>query len=167
MRSRLLIFWVVLALITFVGGLLLPILGKPSNCGIDVLRQSNLRSLVTAMRNYAQESNGQLFPAEEWHEIMDPWLGIDRDDPVYFSDYDSQFYLLPIPWSDLKFPDDVSDVELHRVPFMFEEQKLKDGMTSVSFWGGSVYAVTDEEFAELIDASSAIPIGNRVQRGVP
>jgi hypothetical protein len=134
---------------------------------MDVVRQANMRSLATAMQNYVEEFNGQLFPAEQWHKVMDPWLGIDRNDPVYFPDYNSQFYLLSFPWEDNQLPADFAEKPLWEIPLMFEEQKLSADGTSVSFWDGSVRALNDEEFAELIDVSKGIPLGNRKQRDDP
>jgi prepilin-type processing-associated H-X9-DG protein len=148
-------------------GIGLPLLGTRTSCGMDVVRQSNLRSLAVAMGNYVEDFNGQLFAAEKWHEVMDPWLGIDGDDPVYFPEYDSQFYLLPFPWEDNRMPSDLTKKQLSMIPFMFEEQRLSTDGTSVAFWDGHVHALYDYEFAELIDVSKGIPLGNRKQRDDP
>lgn len=148
-------------------GVFLPKLGRRTNCGMDVVRQTNLHSLATAMKHYVEDFDGQLFPAEQWHDVMDPWLGIDRQDGIYFPDFDSQFYLLPVPWEDLQVPKDISKQELSKIPFMFEEQKLSAGGTSVVFWDGSVYMLEDDELADLINLAEAIPLGIRKQRSDP
>lgn len=125
----------------------------------DVYRQSMLRSLITAMNNYSDEFEGQLFSADQWHETMDPWLGITPDDPIYFVNDTNEIYLLPMPWDTLQLPESISTEELQAHPFMFENPALQKDFTSVSFWDGSVRSLTDDEFTELIDMKLGIPLG--------
>lgn len=145
-------------------GILLPIIGRPTSCGMDTRRQSNMRMIATIMRNYAAEHDGQLIPPERWHEFIDPFVGVGADDPIYFPDYDSQFYLLPIPWDDHQLPNGLDDRGLRRVPFLVAEQHLQEEVTLVAFWDGSVRSLSDNKFAEKIDLTNAVPIGRRVSR---
>ena len=145
-------------------GFVLPILGRPTSCGMDTRRQSNMRTIATIMRNYVADHDGQLIPPEHWHEFVDPFVGVGADDPIYFPEFDSQFYLLPIPWADQLLPNGLDDRSLRRVPFLVAEQHLQEEVTLVAFWDGSVRELSDKEFAEKIDLTNAVPIGQRVSR---
>ncbi len=142
----------------------LPLLGSPTSCGMDTRRQSNMRTIATIMRNYVADYDGQLIPPDRWHEFIDAFVGVGADDPIYFPDYDSQFYLLPIPWDDHQLPNGLDDRGLRKIPFLVAEQHLEEGRTSVAFWDGSVRELSDKEFAEKIDLTNAVPIGRRVSR---
>lgn len=124
-----------------------------------VYRQSMLRSLITAMNNYSDEFDGQLFHADQWHETMDPWLGITSDDPIYFWHDSQALYILPIPWKTLQRPESISTKQLAVIPFMFEDPVFQEEFTSVSFWDGTVRSITDDEFTKLIDTKLGIPLG--------
>mgnify|MGYP003109506581 CR=1 FL=1 len=144
--------------------LILPFLGTKRINSMQLKRQSNMRSIVTVMRNYVAEHDGQLIPPERWHEFVDPFLGVGAEDPVYFPEYDSQFFILPIPWEDHQLPMGLDDRKLRKIPFLVEEQHLHEEKTFVAFWGGSVRGLSDKEFAEKIDLTNAVPIGRRVSR---
>ena len=124
-----------------------------------LMRQVKMKSLTTAMGNYSDDFEGRLFQADQWHEVMDPWLGIDSDDPVYYWNDSPAFYILPIPWENLQMPTGISKVQLNTTPFMFEDPAIQNDFTFVSFWDGSVRELPDDEFAELINADLAILLG--------
>ena len=157
-RERPIDILVFIALVVFFIAILLPVQGHSGGSPI-MYRQSVLRSLITAMNNYADEFDGQLVSADQWHGTMDPWLGIAPDDPIYLWDNSYAYYMLPIPWESLQMPKDISVEELQRIPFMFEDPEFQKEYTSVSFWDGSVRQLTDDEFAVLIDPDLGIPLG--------
>ena len=142
--------------------LVLPFLGQKRINSMHLKRQSNMHIIARAMRNYVTEHDGQLIPPERWHEFIDPFVGVGADDLIYFPDYDSQFYLLPIPWDDHQLPNGLDDRGLRKVPFLVAEQHLRVEKTLVAFWDGSVRELSDKEFAESIDLTNAVPIGRRV-----
>lgn len=149
---------VCVAVVVFIIAIFMPVQGHRGGNPI-VYRQSILRSLITAMNNYADEFDGQLFTADQWHEIMDPWLGITPSDPIYLWHDSYAYYMLPMPWDGLQMPADLSAEQLKVIPFMFEDPVFQEDFTSVSFWDGSVRQLTDDEFAEKIDTDLAIPLG--------
>ena len=136
-----------------------PIEGHVHRRNPVLMRQSNMRSLAIAMGNYSEEFEGRLFQADQWHEVMDPWLGIDSDDPVYYWNDSPAFYILPIPWENLQMPTGISKVQLKATSFMFEDPAIQKDYTFVSFWDGSTRSLTDDEFAELVNTDLAILLG--------
>ena len=159
--------WVmmILAVLVLAVGVVIPLQSlRPCTVSESTLRQSRMRMITAAVRIYASDHDGYLFPSVQWHAVMDSWLGIDQSDQIYVSGIDSQFYLIPIPWADHRLPNGLDDRSLRNVPFLVAEQHLEEGRTSVAFWDGSVRELSDKEFAEKIDLTNAVPIGRRVSR---
>ncbi len=150
---------VVLAIVVLVG-LFMPAVSTRGDMA-PLVRVSRMRQLVYLTHEYAQDHGGVFPEASLWHEVMDPWLGIDRHDSHYGQGATGDFFLLPIPWSDGRFPSEITKEELQRTPFMYEDPRLLPGRSAIAFWDGSVRRVNDEEFAALIDTTRAIRLGRQ------
>lgn len=139
--------------------LLTPALGQP-RCRPFSQGWANLSQLSIALSVYADEFAGAIPSPESWHQVMDPWLTITMDDPIYGSPRRSgPYYMLPVPWPDGRIPDNVDPSILASTPLFFEDPTLQPKRTWVAFWDGSVRSINDREFTLIIDQTKAVRLG--------
>jgi hypothetical protein len=163
MKKRHLILLILIAALAFlVFGSFLPAIGKKGTSP-EAASMVRLRQFAHLVHEYASEHDGILPDALSWHEVMDPWIGIDRNDPIYKHrrGLRGDLLLLPIPWADRRVPAQIANEELANIPFMYEDPELFPKRTSVAFWDGSVRTISDEEFVRLIDTTNAVRLGPR------
>lgn len=164
-RPRILITLIVSLATVLLVVVLLAVVFMPAIGGRDVKhlvhlqRETHLRQLIQLLIEYAGEHNGELPEPSEWHSVMDPWIGVDRNDPVYGRGESGNILMLPLPWPDAKLPSDVPPSELTDLPALFEDPDLHPDRTVVAFWDGSVRRLSNEEFARLIDSDRAVRLG--------
>ena len=124
-----------------------------------VMRQSNLRSVATLMKNYAQEHDHQYAACDEFQLVMD-WAEIPFPEPVLGDDEtQDEIWMCPIPWYDRRIPDDLTPYQLGKIPMLHSKVDLNPDGTSVAFWDGSVQLLNNEEFEALIDVEDSICLG--------
>lgn len=125
----------------------------------EVMRKSNLRSIATLLYNYSLEHNEQYAKPNEFQLVMD-WADIPSPEPVLGSDeYQDDIWMCPIPWDDRRTPIDSTQVPLAKIPMLHERVDLSPDGIAVAFWDRSIRLLSNEEFAELVNAKESICLG--------
>jgi hypothetical protein len=150
---------IVVVILSAISLMFIPSIGKRTPPGSAVIRQVQLRQLTMAVLNYVEDFDGYAPTPEAWHEVMDPWIGISADDPIYGVTGRNWYYMLPSPWPDGRLPDDLDRVSLASIPLFYENPILQPNRTSVGFWDGSVRALDDAEFDLVVDVTKGVSLG--------
>ena len=123
------------------------------------MRQSNLRSIATLLKNYAQDHDGQYASRDKFQLVMQ-WGEIPFPEPVLGPDEtQDDIWMSSIPWEDQRIPEGVEQSELAQLPMLHNKVDLNPDGTSVAFWDGSVRILNNEEFAALIDVENSVCLG--------